>query len=314
MSTTETKLAQNRVFATHLGWKPTDFGATDFNTLLVTLIASQQQILGVSVDGVAGIQTYAAYLAHAQAAAMIDYGQAMGDDKLRFAGVIAMLELKRAWLTDIVDLPPTTSPDYRRCQSFIDELIRTSVGINWDWEPAYHGGFKWCGAAAAKAHRAARLRLDIAHKFFASTYRLDRYARYWAIDNTTLGRNHKPAQGPYRKIVDLNEKSSAKDVTFGPDDPPRAGDIVMIGPAQVPDPKGGPPTPTSDPYGVHICIVESFDPATGLFTTLEGNGTGLDPHGNRQHGVVRAQRPVGTTNPLAYHVRRLLRTCLGDYA
>lgn len=303
MATTETKLAQNRIYAKNLGWKPTDFGATDFNTLLVTLIAAQQQIFGVDVDGVAGIGTYRALLAHRQAQAMIDYGASLGDDKLRIAGLISVLELKRAWLEDIIDLPAKTSPDYARCQKFIDDTIRTSAGLQWDWEPPYQGGFKWCGAAAARGKRAARLRLDIAKKFYASTYRLDRYARYWPIDDSVLGRNHKPTHGPYRKIVELHENSRPTDATFGPNDPPRAGDIVMIGPAQ-----------GADAYGVHICTVESYSVATGLFTTLEGNGTGFDPHGNRQHGVVRAERPVGANNMSTYHVRRLLRDSLGDFA
>lgn len=314
MATTETKLAQNRVYAKHLGWKPTDLGATDFNTLLVTLIAAQQQIFGVDVDGVAGPNTYRALLANRQAQLLADFGAATGDDKLRIAGQIAVCEAKRAWMTDIIDLPPKTSPDYARCQQWIDDTIRTSAGIQWDWEPPYQGGFKWCGAATARWWRAARLLLQVAHKFFASTYRLDRYARYGAIDNTTIGKNAKPPQGPYRKIIELNEKSRPTDAAFGIGDPPRAGDIVMIGPAQIPDPKGGPPTPTSDPYGVHICLVESYSVSTGMFTTLEGNGTGLDPFGNRQHGVVRAERPVGSQNPFAYHVRRLLRPSLQDLA
>lgn len=306
MSTTETKLAQNRVFAKHLGWKPTDLGATDFNTLLVTLIAAQQQIMGVEpVDGVCGIQTYRALLAHRQAQAMVDMGKAELDDKLRIAGEIIMLECKRAWLTDIRDLPEPTDPDYERCRKFIDDLIRTAAGVNWYWEEPYPDPYEWCGTFAAKGAAAVRVRADIRQKFFPSTNRLDRFFRYRPFDNDPRFPNKRPtnAIGPLRKIVDLDENSKPTDAFFGAGDPPRAGDICLMGPV-----KG------KYTMGQHIGVIESFDVATGILITLEGNGTGLDPHGVRQHGVVRAQRTVGLqgANPQTYHARRIGRLGLHD--
>lgn len=305
MSTTETKLAQNRVYAKHLGWKPTDLGATDFNTLLVTLIAAQQQIIGTDVDGVCGPKTYSGILAHRQAQLMVDIGAAPHtDEKLRLAGALVVCELKRAWLTDILDLPAETSPDYERCRSFIDDLIRTPAGIHWYWEQPYPSGYKWCGTFAAKGWAAARVPAPVRQKFFSSTYRLDRWFRYLPIDNDPKWQNKPPfTAGPMRKIVELNETSKPTDAFFGPGDPPRAGDIGLVGPSG-----------SKLSYGQHVVVVEHFDAASGIVTTLEGNGTGLDPHGVRQHGVVRAQRTVGLqgANPQTYHVRRLGRPGLHD--
>lgn len=304
MSTTETKLAQNRVFAKNLGWKPTDIGATDFNTLLVTLIAAQQQIIGTDVDGVCGPKTYGGILAHKQAALMVDIAKASGDEKLRLAGELVVCELKRAWLTDILDLPAKSSPDYERCRSFIDDLIRTAAGIHWYWEEPYPSGYKWCGTFAAKGWAAARVPAPVRQKFFSSTYRLDRWFRYRPIDADPKWQNKPPlAQAPMRKIIELDEHSKPTDAFFGTGDPPRAGDIALVGPVG-----------SKMAYGQHVTVIESFDAQTGIATTLEGNGTGLDPHGVRQHGVVRAQRTVGLqgANPSTYHIRRIGRPGLHD--
>lgn len=306
MSTTETKLAQNRVYARDLGWAPAELGATDFNTLLVTLIAAQQQIIGVNVDAVCGPTTYRMILAHRQAELVMNKGAAPTDaDFLRICGQIAMLEAKRAWLTDILDLPAKTAPDYERCRSFVDDTIRSTLGIHWYWEGPYPmtGGFKWCGAAAARWQAAAGLSVAARQKFFSSTYRLDRWARYLPIDPDPAFQNKRPAIGPYRQILELDEHSKPTDAFFGPGDPPRAGDIVMVGPP------GGPLA-----YGQHVCTVESFDVGAGVFVTLEGNGSGLDPHGTPQHGVVRARRPVGSGgSSTVYHVRRVIRLAPGDF-
>lgn len=309
MSSTDAKIAQNRVFATNLGWRPSDLGATDFGVYLITKIAATQTELGADVDGVFGPKSYRLWLSRKQAEIMSTIGTTTGDAKLALAGQIAILELKRAWLTDIRDPRdlPVTDKDYERCRSFVDDVIRTTEGINWTWEkPFPEGNFKYCGATAAKGQAAGGLALYYRTKYFASTYRLDRYARYQQIDATP---NPLPKVWPARKIIDLGPTSKPSDVMFGPGDHLRAGDIVMIGPSPVKESSN----PAPD-YGVHICTVEAVDYTTGLVTTIEGNGTGLDPYGQRQRGVVRAQRPIGLQggSHATYHVRRALRIGLAD--
>ena len=304
MSTTDAKIAQNRVFATNLGWRPQDLGATDFSVLLLQQIAASQTELGVAVDGVFGPQSYRAFLTRKQAELMTTIAGTSDDARLAVAGAIAMIELKRAWLTDIRDARDlaVTDKDYERCRRFVDDLIRTTAGINWTWEqPFPQGNFKYCGATAAKGAAAAGVKLALRTKYYASTYRLDRFARYQQIDATANPRPSTP--GPLRKIINLGATSTPADAMFGPNDHLRAGDIVMIGPAE-----------TAADYGVHVCTVESVDYASGFVTTLEGNGTGLDPYGNKQRGIVRAQRPIGIHGGslATYHVRRALRIGLAD--
>ena len=77
------------------------------------------------------------------------------------------------------------------------------------------------------------------------------------------------------------------------------GDILLIGP------KG---------YGQHICLVESFDADAGVFHTVEGNGTGYGPNGERQHGVVRAKRTLGADSRDGWCARRIIRPSAEDLA
>jgi hypothetical protein len=266
-------------------------------------IEAMQGILNVTPDGVAGPKTYAALLSARQQ----DLGTGLhtSSDPLADAGVIALYELKIAWMRDggIIDLPSPAASSYARCQKFIDSIIRTPIGIGWTWEDEYRantsgqGNFEWCGAAAGYAWRKAGLKLSVAKDFFPSTYRLDRYARYKPINDTSTV--IKPAQGPYRKIMELDEKTTVdKVLTWGW----QMGDLLLVGPCK-------------SAFGKHITLIESFDPKTGYFTTLEGNGSGLGPDGIRRHGVVRARRPVGLSPgmlPTVYHARRLIRVAPGD--
>lgn len=310
-----TKLELNRQYAKKLGWKPSDFNApvNDFTQSLVNAIEYVQHVLRVPIDGVAGPTTYAALLADKQRELLQKYAAtpscsapARDDAWLAAMGQVAMMELKIWWMRDggVIDLPARTDKRYAHSQKWIDDAIRTSVGISWTWEDPYEantkgqGNFEWCGAAAARAWRKAGLKQTVARDYLPSNYRLDRFARYKQINEHTP--NPRPAHGPYRQILELDETSTPEDVAQWA---PRPGDILLVG-------------PSSSQYGKHITLVESFDPASRFFTTVEGNGSGYGPDGNWRHGIVRAQRPLGAhpgmNASLVYHARRLIRVAPSD--
>lgn len=291
------KIQQNHRYADLLGWTPHDFGTEIIDGRLVDAVTRTQLALGVLADGIAGPATYRAQIDRRIAALIGD--RATSTDWLRDAGVVALLTAKRVWLEGVID-PPTADPTYASSRARIDQAIRTTDGLGWDWLPPYQqrGDFAWCGAFASLAWRAAGMAPSWRRTFFSSTYRLDRWASYEPFEKTA---NPRPATGPTRKWLALNERSSPSSVAFAPGDGPRAGDILLIGP------------PGSD-FGVHVTLVERYDDATGIFTTIEGNGTGAFASGEHVHGVVRAQRLVGLRGRVAtnYHARRLIRPALGD--
>jgi hypothetical protein len=289
----------NRWYAKLLGWTPADFNATAFDDQLVGAIKDAQARFGASVDGVCGPKTYGALLADRQTKLTATQGS---PDRLRDAGTITMLEAKCAWLRNIIDLPPVGTPDYQRCEAEIDRIVASRDGLGWSWESPYKGNhqIEWCGAFAAFAWRAAGMSLEARKSYFSSTYRLDRWARYarWTDEVP----DPRPAHGPYRQIIELDEHSGPLDAHFSDDDPPRAGDILMVG-------------GVNTAYGKHVTIVESYDSTTGVFTTLEGNATGPGPSGGTRHGVIRNHRPVGLprgATPTTYHARRLIRPSVQD--
>jgi hypothetical protein len=161
----------------------------------------------------------------------------------------------------------------------IDSFIRR--GLGWTWEPPYKGDgdFEWCGAFVAYCWLS--IKPVLRKTYFASTYRLDRYARYASV-------NGKPNRGSGRLLAELDERSTELPWE------PRAGDILTIG-------------PVGSGYGKHICLVESY--ADGVFKTIEGNGTGLAPSGQRWQGVVRGERKLGGSG---WHARRLIRPSAED--
>lgn len=288
----------NQRFADRLGWTPADLGASGFGADLEEAIRGQQRALGVVVDGVFGPVTYAAHQAHL--ASELDLARAAAPTDLELAGRRALVEARLLWLRGVID-PPTAAPAYAASRAVIDALIRSRDGLGWTWEPPYQhdDNFEWCGTLAAWAWRAAGLALALRKKYFASCYRLDRYGRYAAIDDHPA--SPRPATDP-RRWLRLDQHASPEDAWFDDDDPPRAGDILLVGPAQ-------------GNYGKHICLVERFDAAAGTLTTIEGNGTGRLPSGARAHGIVRAQRPIGLgpDEPLTrYHARRLIRPSIHD--
>ena len=287
-----------------LGWKPSDFGGTANDELLVALITAKQQLWGETADGIAGPNTYGrklkTELAELQMPPAVDDDE---HDPLVVGGKIAVHQGKILWLTTVLDLPTPGSSDYTRCRDIIDRMIRTPSGINWSFQDPYEHNYEWCGTYAAYCWGAARLALSWRYNFFSSTYRLDRWARYKVLDPKGIA-NPKPPQGPYRMIIELEENSPVSAVKFPDGTAPRAGDILLVGMRD------------SD-YGSHITVVEGFDPVTGYFTTLEGNGTGNFPNGTHGHGVVRAIRPTGIpagASARTYHARRLIRVAPSDLA
>lgn len=310
---TEDLLLKNRTYAGLLGWSPTDVGALTFDALLIPMIKVQQALLGLDEpdqDGVLGPRTYDKLL-EAKIAYTLAHPRKPGVQMTReqaaaynFADQqqVAVWEVKRLWLTKILDLPPLDSSDYERCRSQIDLLVRTQQGIGWDWQPAYRkNNFKWCGTGPAYGYRKV-VPLDTRRTWFASTYRLDRFFSYERMEQHA---NPKPAHGPYRMELEIDESSTIKDTVFSDGTSPRAGDIALIG-------------PHGTAYGVHICLVEQFvQTSRGCWVvTLEHNGTGYWPDGTKRHGIVRATRPIGlppgADAATAYIVRRIGRLAPHD--
>lgn len=217
------------------------------------------------------------------------------------AGQRALMEADRLWRRDIIDPPRgATSSQAKASLAAIDEMIRGADGLGWTWLTPYEGDgrFEWCGAYVASCWATAGLRLELRRDFYASTFRLDCYARYLVA---TGPKNPKPAMGPYRMIIDLNEKSRG-DLRFDDGTAPRAGDILMIGPVG-----SGP--------GKHITLVETYN--AGTFSTVEGNSVGIGPKGDRRQGVIRNFRQLGLRvgqAPTTYHARRLIRPAPADLA
>jgi hypothetical protein len=287
-------LEANRWYANLLGWTPVDFGAAAgaaFDDGLIDAINTAQGRLGLKCDGLCGPTTYGAVLAERQNKLLAEHGD---------PGAIALCEAKRTWLRNIVDLPPAGSDAFEPSRLAIDGMIRSDAGLHWSWIDApYSGNFEWCGAFASYAWRAAGLALRWRYTYFASTFRLDCWGRYQAFEHTP---NPKPTSGPPRKMIELDERSGPLDAHFPGDDPPRPGDILLVG-------------GVNTAFGKHITIVESYDSIAGMFTTVEGNATGAGPSGGTRHGVSRLQRPVGLprgASPTTYHARRLIRPAPSD--
>ena len=294
------KIQHNRQYAARLGWSPGDFCTVAFDPALVEAITHAQIALGVAADGIAGPTTYRMWID--RRLTELFAARTTAADLLRDSGEIALLTAKRAWLDSVID-PPTPDVSYAPSRRRIDTMIRSADGLGWSWLPSYTkvNDFEWCGAFASFAWRAASVTLHWRRDFFSSTYRLDLWARYLPFEKTP---NPRPASGPYRSWLALNEHSHADEVSFGQDDPPRAGDILLVGPVD------------SD-YGAHVTLVEAYDAEAGVFTTIEGNGGGAWPDGQHVRGVVRGHRPVGVppdAPPTTYHARRLIRPAVADLA
>lgn len=296
---------QNSVYRSKLGWKPQEIvpGVTDVTMMFVDgVIALQKAMPLPPIDGVCGPATYSVLLAQRQAHLFGPTGVRTLED----LGMLAMCELKRLWLRNLVDLPPITDRRYNECRDTFARLIQTSEGLGWSWvsiphdTPSIHSVMQFCGTGPAYGWGRAGLRLDIRKALFSSTLRLDAYGGYKPFDDSHS--NKKPATGPYRMMITCDEHTKPEDVKFPDGSLPRAGDIVLVGGVAT-----GP--------GKHIATAELYDAATGVFTTIELNGGGWMPDGSRNRGCVRAIRKVGLRAgepPTTYFVRRVIRPAMPD--
>jgi hypothetical protein len=227
---------------------------------------------------------------------------------LKSAGERALERGLAAWNRDIID-PPGRSlndPAFDSDRTEIDSYIRNGLLLGGTQNPktfrySKDGDYEWCGAFAAHCWEPF-VHPDLRQLYFPSTYRLDCYGRYLSGFKTPnaikiLERFPKQAVGG-RKHIRISHETPVETVnSFGP----RAGDILLVG------------TSTGPGYGAHITIVERWDPATKMFHTVEGNGTGLGPDGKRRQGVVKALRPLGGANPARlYHALCLIRPGIND--
>lgn len=209
------------------------------------------------------------------------------DAELAEAGRAAVVEGLRLWHLDVIDPKPSDRADRaEHSRKVIDEILTAS---GWTWQVPYRGDgqVEWCGLFVAACWRAAGIDPKWLATFFASTYRLDSWARYKSFNDKP---NRKPVTGPYRLLVELTPHSTALPVE------PREGDILMIG-------DGSPAA------GDHICLVTGFDAESKLFLTVEGNGSGIGPDGKRRQGIVTARRALGGEG---YCARRLIRPAPSD--
>ena len=209
-------------------------------------------------------------------------------DRLELAGRRAVMEAARLWRLDVYDPKARDKSEHaERSRRVIDEIL---MAAGWEWQVPYRGDgqVEWCGLFAAACWRAAGIDPKWLATYFASTYRLDLWARYraFAADKP----NPRPDRGPWRQIANLDRTSKVLPWE------PRAGDVLMIGDG-------------SPEFGDHICLVESYDADRRVFATIEGNGVGVGPDGKRRQGIVRGERHLGGGG---YCARRLIRSAAGD--
>jgi hypothetical protein len=223
-------------------------------------------------------------------AEMVAAERDIDDDALEVAGQLAIVEALRLWRLDVYDpkrADQSAAADASR--AVIDECMRSEMGSGWTWEKPYVGDDvtgkpEWCGFFAARCWHKS-IPLATRRKHFPSTWRLDTWAR----------------ADKRRGYLQLGPTSSWTDVARFCGTGPRAGDIALVGDGK-PD------------YGDHVTLVERVDLETGMLHTVEGNGGGVGPRGNRRQGIVRAQRPIGARAGHTYILRRLIRPAISDLA
>jgi hypothetical protein len=292
---------RNRAYSVLLGWTTAGLtGESAIGEAFAAKVRAVQRDAGLTADGIVGPKTYGAFLDAEYERRRPALAIADGDARLRLAGELALNRAKSIWLKGVVDPKDASkSESYQASRGWIDRFIKE--GLEWTWQAPYvdDNDFAWCGAFASFAWKSVGLDPKWRKTFWASTLRLDCWGGYRDWNEV---KNPKPAEGG-RLVRVLNESSSPLQAEFdGPDDValPRAGDILLVG---------------VKAQGEHICLIESYDMASGFFTTIEGNATGKTAQGHTVEGVIRTRRPVGRPEGMsghAYHARRLIRPALSD--
>lgn len=189
----------------------------------------------------------------------------------------------------------------------IDRMIRSEDGLGWSWSEPFDEGsdYEWCGAFAAVCWARAGLALDLRRLYWSSTARLATYARYGQLFGTEneariRAQYPRPKEGARLSVV-LDERSTPDTLRqLGVE--PQPGDVLLVG------------HPGSR-MGTHVTLVESYDPRTASFRTVEGNARGRWPDGKARpstQGVVKQTRSLGSAADGGYHARRLIRPSLLD--
>lgn len=224
------------------------------------------------------------------------------DDRLARAGELAVAEADRMFALDVRDpRVADDSPDARRCKAVISAIVAAN---GWHDKVPYLGdGFvQWCTMFDGDCWRKAGLDPTQLAAFWASTIRLRSWARYEPFNGHA---NPRPPAGPYRMLVELDEHSRGP-VRFPDGSAPRVGDVLTIGPVRFPNGK------RALACGVHGCLIRSYNEADETFSTVEGNGVGIGPRGNRMQGIVHGVHPVGASSPLVYCARMVIRPAPHD--
>lgn len=213
------------------------------------------------------------------------------NEALKKAGQEALRLAIVAWNKGVIE--PTRKawgdPAFDDDRAFINNCIKSpSQGLGWPSvsmttkDYRWDGDFEWCGAFASYAWQA--IDPNIRKHYYASTYRLFRYARYQSPPNKFASFLKKAPEGTVeRKFAELTGTDAAK-TKLVIDFVPQMGDILIVN--------------GTDRFGQHITIVDSWDPNTKTFETVEGNATGRGPKGQRYQGVIRQTRTIGQARHL----------------
>jgi hypothetical protein len=218
-------------------------------------------------------------------------------DVVEACGKLAMTKLLGLWEQNIFDPRHSDKSDEaERCRGVILHII--THGGGWKWVERYKGdgapgNEQWCGFTQAEAW-ADWIPEATRRTWWASCYRLDKWARYSDLDIGDV-KNPKPKSGPLRGYWKLNEASAGLPDGYEF----QVGDVALVGDGR-PD------------YGDHVVGLTGYDPKRRMFHTLEGNGVGKRADGTRGQGIVKAERPIGRRKPGDYHVRRIIRPASTD--